>query len=196
VSTNLQRWGCLRHRGLNAVAAPPARETPRLTLQPLRPVACRCIKCKPYSVTEDQDSNITVSPAWMLKKDGTCVKCRGKGAELDCLECNPNKPSMCTKCEVSAPRPKTHAAGADAAPYLVQGPACWPAGWLAAAQHAAKVPTHAAHRWLPACRLFLVCLPLPRMPCMLSAGVAAHPPTRPHAYGRRSGRTGWSGLCT
>jgi hypothetical protein len=69
---------------------------------PLRPVACRCIKCKPYSVTEDQDSNITVSPAWMLKKDGTCVQCTGKGAELDCLACNPNMPTMCTKCEVSA----------------------------------------------------------------------------------------------
>ena len=142
--------GCLRHRGLNSVA-PPARETPRLTLQPLSPVACRCIKCKPYSVTEDQDSNITVSPAWMLKKDGTCVKCTGKGAELDCLECNPNKPSMCTKCEVSAPRPKTHAAGADAAPYLVHGPACWPAGWLAGSCAACCKGAHTCCTQVPSC---------------------------------------------
>ena len=49
-------------------------------------VACRCVK-----------SQI----GWALKKDGTCVQCKGEAANYDwCESCDANKPSMCTKCQV------------------------------------------------------------------------------------------------
>ena len=59
------------------------------------PVSCKCVKCKPAQYISDKDIS---SPPWMLKKDGTCVQCKDEF----CLKCNPNKPSQCIQCNVSA----------------------------------------------------------------------------------------------
>ena len=60
---------------------------------------CRCFKCQPMFYDPEE----YISYAWVLKKDGTCVQCKDE----NCTKCNPNKPSQCLQCIVSAPRQQT-----------------------------------------------------------------------------------------